>query len=94
MHDARISYAQYVTIGYRLLGPYLDKAYNSVPGGVGPTPLMAFLTGYGPSAFTKRLPAGVHGMMSINGGVLISLRRAANGHISTLDSGGVLALHT
>jgi hypothetical protein len=26
--------------------------------------------------------------------LLISLRRAANGHICTLDSGGVLALHS
>jgi hypothetical protein len=31
------------------------------------TPLMAFLIRYGPSAFTARLPAGVHGMMSIKG---------------------------
>jgi hypothetical protein len=39
MHDARNSYAQYVPIGYRLLGRYWDKAYNSVPGGVGFNPL-------------------------------------------------------
>jgi hypothetical protein len=38
MHDARNSYAQYVPIGYRLLGRYLDKAYNSVPEGLGPNP--------------------------------------------------------
>jgi hypothetical protein len=35
MHDAWNSYTQYVPIGYRLLGRYLDKVYNSVPGGVG-----------------------------------------------------------
>jgi hypothetical protein len=38
------------------------------------TPLMPFpcmhgSTSYGPSAFTARLPAGVHGMISIKGGV-------------------------
>jgi hypothetical protein len=38
LHDARNSYAEYVPIGYRLLGRYLDKAYNSVPGGVGSNP--------------------------------------------------------
>jgi hypothetical protein len=38
MHDARNSYTQYVPIGYRLLRRYLDKAYNSVPGGVGSNP--------------------------------------------------------
>jgi hypothetical protein len=38
LHDARNSYAQYVPIGYRLFGRYLDKAYNSVPGGVGSNP--------------------------------------------------------
>jgi hypothetical protein len=38
MYDARNSYTQYVPIGYRLLGRYLDKAYNSVPGGVGSNP--------------------------------------------------------
>jgi hypothetical protein len=38
MHDARNSYAQYVPIGYRLLGRYWDKACNSVPGGVGFVP--------------------------------------------------------
>jgi hypothetical protein len=38
MHDARNSYAQNVPIGYRLLGRYLEKAYNSVPGGVGSKP--------------------------------------------------------
>jgi hypothetical protein len=38
MHDARNSYTQYVPIGYRLLGRYLNKAYNSVPGGVGYNP--------------------------------------------------------
>jgi hypothetical protein len=32
-----------------------------------PFPCMHGLTGYGPSAFTARLPAGVHGMMSIKG---------------------------
>jgi hypothetical protein len=31
------------------------------------TPLVAFLAGYGPFAFTARLPAGVQGMMSIEG---------------------------
>jgi hypothetical protein len=45
IHDARNSYASYVPIGYQLLGRYLDKAYNSVPGGVGSNPLMAFLRG-------------------------------------------------
>jgi hypothetical protein len=35
MHDARNSYASYVPIGYRRWERYLDKAYNSVPGGVG-----------------------------------------------------------
>jgi hypothetical protein len=47
MHDARNSYAQYVPIGYRLLGRYLDNRRTT------PfreawvlTPLMAFLTGY------------------------------------------------
>jgi hypothetical protein len=38
MHDARNSYAQYVPIMYRLLGRYVDKAYSSVPGGVGSNP--------------------------------------------------------
>jgi hypothetical protein len=38
MHGARNSYTQYVPIGYRLLGRYLDKAYNYVPGGVGSNP--------------------------------------------------------
>jgi hypothetical protein len=38
MHNARNSYTQYVSIGYRLLGRYLDKAYNSVPGGVDSNP--------------------------------------------------------
>jgi hypothetical protein len=31
------------------------------------TPLMAFLISYGPSAFTARLPAGVHVVMSNKG---------------------------
>ena len=43
MHDARNSYTQHVPIGNRLLGRYLDKAYNSFPGGVGLTPHMASL---------------------------------------------------
>jgi hypothetical protein len=38
LHDARNPYAQYVPIGNRLLGRYLDKAYNSAPGGVGSNP--------------------------------------------------------
>jgi hypothetical protein len=38
LHDARNSYAQYFPNGYRLLGRYLDKAYNSGPGGVGSNP--------------------------------------------------------
>jgi hypothetical protein len=38
MHDARNSYTQYVPFRYRLLGRYLDKAYNSVSGGVGSNP--------------------------------------------------------
>jgi hypothetical protein len=38
LHGAWNSYAQHVPIGYRLLGRYLDKAYISVPGGVGSNP--------------------------------------------------------
>jgi hypothetical protein len=38
LHGAWNSYAQYVPFGYRVLGRYLDKAYNSVPGGVGSKP--------------------------------------------------------
>jgi hypothetical protein len=38
LHDARNPYAQYVPIRNRLLGRYLDKAYNSAPGGVDSNP--------------------------------------------------------
>ena len=77
---------------------YLDKACNSVPGGGGFIPLHAIpcvhgLTCYGPSAFTAGFTRAPAGVCPLRGSVYISLRRTTKGHMCTLDSGGVLALH-
>jgi hypothetical protein len=76
MHDAmRWVYMHNMFLSGTDFWRFLDKVYNSVPGSGGSNPFHAIpcvhgLTGYGPSAFTAgftRVPAGVHGMMSIKG---------------------------
>jgi hypothetical protein len=74
LHGAWNSYAQYVPIGFRLLGRWIRRtapfreAWVLTP--LMPNPCMHGLADYGPSAFTAGLlglPAGVHEMMSIKG---------------------------